>query len=194
MTAPNPEDSINVGHRLRRARVVRRLSQRELARKSGVTNGLISQIEQNLTSPSVASLKRILDAIPISLPAFFADEFDAEVPEVYPAGSLPVVPAQSLFPDSGDGLALRRIGGESLHKLTLLQLALAPGAETGGGVRSESDLAGWVLDGACTLILGDRNHSLAPGDAFLFDARVPYRFANAADAETTILCAHTPRS
>ena len=43
--------------------------------RSGVTNGLISQIEQNRSSPSVSSLKRILDALPMSLSEFFADDF-----------------------------------------------------------------------------------------------------------------------
>lgn len=193
MTAPDPDDPINIGSRLRRARVARRLSQRELARKSGVTNGLISQIEQNLTSPSVASLKRILDAIPISLPAFFAESFDAELPAVYPSGSLPAAPIDMLFPDADAGVSLRRIGGDPRKTLSLLHLTLAPGAETGVGTRTDSDIAGWLLGGGSTLTLRDQTHSLAPGDAFFFDARLPHRFANPQNVEAVILCALAPR-
>ena len=54
--------SIDVGARLRSVRTTFGLSQRELARRAGVTNGLISLIEQNRVSPSVSSLKKVLDA------------------------------------------------------------------------------------------------------------------------------------
>ena len=46
--------SIGVGARLRSVRTTFGLSQRELARRAGVTNGLISLIEQNRVSPSVS--------------------------------------------------------------------------------------------------------------------------------------------
>src|ERR1700760_1733899 len=59
--------SIDVGARLRSVRTSFGLSQRELARRAGVTNGLISLIEQNRVSPSVSSLKKVLDGVPMSL-------------------------------------------------------------------------------------------------------------------------------
>ena len=58
---------MDIGQRLRSIREERGLSQRELATKAGLTNGTISLIEKNKTSPSVASLKSLLDAIPISM-------------------------------------------------------------------------------------------------------------------------------
>jgi len=60
-----------VGERLRALREAFGLSQRALARQSGVANGLISMIELNRTSPSVATLKKILDGIPMTLADFF---------------------------------------------------------------------------------------------------------------------------
>src|SRR5215470_10878970 len=63
--------SIDVGARLRGIRTTFGLSQRELARRAGVTNGLISLIEQNRVSPSVSSLKKVLDGVPMSLAEFF---------------------------------------------------------------------------------------------------------------------------
>ncbi|HEV3179388.1 MAG TPA: helix-turn-helix domain-containing protein, partial [Steroidobacteraceae bacterium] len=53
--------NVDVGTRLRSVRTTFGLSQRELARRAGVTNGLISLIEQNRVSPSVSSLKKVLD-------------------------------------------------------------------------------------------------------------------------------------
>src|SRR5215469_11715425 len=69
--------NIDVGARLRSVRTTFGLSQRELARRAGVTNGLISLIEQNRVSPSVSSLKKVLDGIPMSLAEFFTLDLSA---------------------------------------------------------------------------------------------------------------------
>src|SRR5271154_4595332 len=63
--------SIDVGARLRSVRTTFGLSQRALARRAGVTNGLISLIEQNRVSPSVSSLKKVLDGVPMTLAEIF---------------------------------------------------------------------------------------------------------------------------
>ena len=66
--------SVDIGGRLRHLRMLHSLSQRELAKRAGVTNSTISLIESNATNPSVGALKRILDGIPIGLAEFFAFE------------------------------------------------------------------------------------------------------------------------
>ena len=63
--------TIDVGGHLKAVRIMYGLSQRELAKRAGVTNGTISLIEQNRVSPSVSSLKKVLDGIPMSLAEFF---------------------------------------------------------------------------------------------------------------------------
>ena len=63
--------SIDVGGHLKAVRTMYGLSQRELAKRAGVTNGTISLIEQNRVSPSVSSLKKVLDGVPMSLAEFF---------------------------------------------------------------------------------------------------------------------------
>ena len=65
---------IDVGQRLRSLREAQNLSQRQLAELSSVTNGMISMVEQNRTSPSISSLKKILDGLGISISEFFAVE------------------------------------------------------------------------------------------------------------------------
>jgi DNA-binding XRE family transcriptional regulator len=55
--------TIDVGAHLKAVRTMYGLSQRELAKRAGVTNGTISLIEQNRVSPSVSSLKKVLDGV-----------------------------------------------------------------------------------------------------------------------------------
>src|ERR1700722_530871 len=69
--------SIDVGAKLRSVRVAFGMSQRALARRAGVTNGLISLIEQNRVSPSVSSLKKVLDGVPMTLAEFFTLDLSA---------------------------------------------------------------------------------------------------------------------
>src|SRR5437879_13226859 len=69
--------ALDVGARLRSVRTTFGVSQRELARRAGVTNGLISLIEQNRVSPSVSSLKKVLDGVPMSLAEFFTLDLSA---------------------------------------------------------------------------------------------------------------------
>ena len=57
----------DVGSRLRDIRTAAGLSQRQLAERAGVPNGLISMIEQNRSSPSVASLRKILGGVPMTM-------------------------------------------------------------------------------------------------------------------------------
>src|SRR3981189_1943787 len=75
--------SIDVGARLRGIRTTFGLSQRELARRAGVTNGLISLIEQNRVSPSVSSLRKVLDGVPMSLAEFFTLDLSATPQAVF---------------------------------------------------------------------------------------------------------------
>ena len=67
---------------LKAVRTMYGLSQRELAKRAGVTNGTISLIEQNRVSPSVSSLKKVLDGVPMSLAEFFTLDLQAN-PQVF---------------------------------------------------------------------------------------------------------------
>jgi transcriptional regulator with XRE-family HTH domain len=72
----------DLGLRLRHIRELNGLSQRALARASGVSNATISLIEHNRTNPSLGMLKKILDSVPISVADFFALEMtsDSKIP------------------------------------------------------------------------------------------------------------------
>ena len=84
---------LDIGARLRAVRERAGLSQRDLAKRAGVTNSTISLIEQEAHAPSLASLHRILSAVPISIADFFA---------------LPTSQQNVLFYDSDDLAVLTR--------------------------------------------------------------------------------------
>src|ERR1700741_1489139 len=121
--------SIDVGARLRSVRTSFGLSQRALARRAGVTNGLISLIEQNRVSPSVSSLKKVLDGVPMSLAEFFTLDLSA-TPQAFFA-------AAELVELGSADVSLRLVAAQRpARQLTLLHERYAPGAATGDGVQT----------------------------------------------------------
>ena len=80
--------------RLKAVRQMHGLSQRELAKRAGVTNGMISLIEQGRVSPSVASLKKVLDGLPMGLAEFFTMD---------PAGTAQVFYGKEELVELGEG-------------------------------------------------------------------------------------------
>jgi len=180
------DQKFDLGARLRAVREECGLSQRELARRVGLTNGTISLIEQNKTSPSVASLKKVLDGIPMSLSEFFALELPAPDKVFYKAHELLALTKGKLL--------FRQVGGNLRNRsLQILHEHYNPGADTGKTMLShESEEGGIVVRGHIELTVGEQRSILGPGDAYLFDSRIPHRFRNIDDEACEIISACTP--
>jgi len=178
-----------VGERLRALREAFGLSQRALARQSGVANGLISMIELNRTSPSVASLKKILDGFPMTLADFFTGNVPTNEEQV-------IYRAEELVEIGSDGISYRQVG-RSLRRraLQLLHERLEPGADTGVDMlRHEAEESGVVLRGKLELTVGGQTYVLGSGDAYYFDSRLPHRFRNVGNDVLEVVSACTPPS
>ena len=63
-----------IGEKIRRLRMELQLTQEELADRTELTKGYISQVERDLASPSIATLVDILEALGTTLGEFFSDE------------------------------------------------------------------------------------------------------------------------
>ncbi|MEW9918013.1 cupin domain-containing protein [Marimonas sp. MJW-29] len=182
---------MDIGHKLKTIRKQRGLSQRELATRAGLTNGTISLIEQNRTSPSVASLKSLLDAIPISMAEFFSTIEEADTPKVfYRANEF-----TEIAPDSDGKLSLRMLGDAQNHALQVLHETYPPGGDTGPEeISHEGEEAGIVVRGSIEVTVDGHSAILKPGDGYLFDSRLPHRFRNIGDEVCEIVSACTPPS
>lgn len=189
---------MDIGKRLKTLRHANGYSQRQLAKRAGVTNGLISMIEQNRSSPSIASLKRILDAVPMTFSEFFTNDLPEEPGDsmIFRAGELHEInPAEALNlqGDAARLLSLRQVGDASRHTIQMLRETYAPGADTGPDLYSHAaEEAGMVIEGEIELTVGDRTSTLGAGDAYIFDSRIPHRFRNIADSRCVLISACTP--
>lgn len=181
---------MDIGKKLQAIRKAQGLSQRELAARAGLTNGTISLIEQNKTSPSIASLKRLLDAIPMSIAEFFAILEDANDPKIFFAAA----EFTEVSPQSGPkAVSLRQLGNASSHLLQILNESYPPGADTGPELLShEGEEGGVVMEGEIEITVGDQVRILGPGDGYLFDSRQLHRFRNVGSKTCRIVSSCTP--
>ena len=70
---------MEIGGKIKQLRMKNGLTLEELAERSELTKGFLSQLERNLTSPSIATLEDILEALGTTLGEFFAEEKEAKV-------------------------------------------------------------------------------------------------------------------
>ncbi|MBO9453585.1 cupin domain-containing protein [Paracoccus sp. R12_1] len=188
------DTDFDIGTRLRLLRQDRRLSQRQLAARAGVTNGLISMIEQNKISPSVANLKKILDGLTTSMVDFFM-ETEEEPRTFWAHDELPEIRSATVHGPEATAakLSLLRIGRADRNSLMMLHESYDPGADTGETLYShEAEEAGIVIEGRIEITVGDEVSELGPGDAYIFDSRRPHRFRNTGDTRCVIVSACTP--
>lgn len=177
---------MNLGERLKAARKDKGLSQRMLARRSGISNGTISLIEQNKISPSVSSLKKLLDTISMSLGEFFDDEGFAQEKHFFRSEELTEHGSGNVF--------FRQIAaGVPGHQMQLLRERYLPGGDTGEEMLGHAgEEGGIVLSGAIEVTVGDDVAVLSAGDAYYFDSNIPHRFRNPGEEECEIVSVCTP--
>lgn len=186
---------MDIGGRLRSVRESRQLSQRDLATRAGLTSGAISLIEQNKSSPSVSSLKALLDAIPMTMSEFFAEVENTGPPKCFFAENefIELSPQDIGLGAAAARLSLRQLGNASEHSLQMLYERYPPGTDTGPEMLShEGEEAGVVVSGVIEITVDDQVRVLNPGEGYLFDSRLPHRFRNIGDKECVVISACTP--
>ena len=188
---------MDIGGRLRAIREGRGMSQRDLAGRAGLTSAAISMIEQNKSSPSVASLKSLLDAIQMTMSEFFAEVEEATTPKYFYTRDefIEISPQEIGLGGAAARVSLRQIGDASRHTLQVLHETYPPGADTGPELLShDGEEAGVVIEGIIEISVADQIRVLNPGDGYLFDSRLPHRFRNIGETPCVIVSACTPPS
>lgn len=178
---------MDVGARLRMVRERMGLSQRELAKRAGVTNGTISLIEQNRVSPSISSLRKVLEGLPMTLSDFFTFDADPQQPRVFYT--------QDELPNLGnDQIQLMLVGtSHERRDIAILREVYQLDADTGPEMlMHEGQEGGVVLKGRIEVTVGNDVRVLGPGDAYYFDSKLPHRFRNVGGETCEIVSASSP--
>lgn len=179
---------MDVGVRLQSIRKLKGLSQRELAKRAGVTNSTISMIEKNSVSPSISSLKKVLAGIPMSLVEFFSLDVsqDNHTQVVYRASELTDI-------HSGE-ITMKLVGKTHPNRaITFLDEIYPVGSDTGVDMYThEGEETGLLVEGRLELTVGEEVFILEPGDSYYFESSKPHRFRNPFDQPARLISATTP--
>jgi transcriptional regulator with XRE-family HTH domain len=180
--------NVDLGSLLRRVREARGLSQRQLAKRAGISNATISLMESNAVNPSVGALKRVLDALPIGLAEFFALEAST--------GRKVFYRREELMEIGRGRISYRQVGTDLRGRaLQMLSEQDQPGADSGTVMlQHQGEECGIVIRGELEVTVGDDKTVLKPGDAYYFDSREPHRFRNIGETPCELVTACTPPS
>jgi transcriptional regulator with XRE-family HTH domain len=179
------ETSLNIGEKVRRLRKANNLTLEELANRTYLTKGFLSQLERDLTSPSIATLKGILDVLGEELADFFRDVkhervlFDRKA-RVLSSASTEEMTVEVLVPS-----AQSRIMDPVL-------VSLEPGSDTNIQPPHEGEEFGFLLQGRVTLWVDKVPYRMRKGDCFYFTSDREHRLQNTGKVVAMILWIVSP--
>lgn len=187
---PAPLAGVRIGVRLKHARMTAGLRLRDVAGRAGCSESLLSKVENEKAVPSLNVLRRISEALGMTLGQLFAGSNEPDR-MVFKAGERPIFATDS--PRGGAGLRLERLipyGHGHLLQGNIHIVARGGGSE--GTVEHSGEEAGYVLEGKIELIVGDRKYILEMGDSFCFRSELAHGYRNIGDGEARILFISTP--
>ena len=174
-----------LGEKIRAKRMEKQLTLKDLAQSTGVTQGFLSQVERNLTDPSITSLRRIAHALDVPIFYFLMDE----------AKSSPVVRKNERqvlkFPDSH--LTFELLSPDLNRSLEMMMARLEPGAVTCEEPLThpgEENIL--VIQGQMKIQIGEDIHILAEGDSIYYFSSIPHKIWSMGIEDLVFISAITP--
>jgi len=185
---------MSIGQRIRKKRIELGLRGIELAKKSGLSPGFISQIERDLVNPSVSTLKGIGNALNVPIGVFFEEPSSKEKTNEFPVNKSPVVhenQRKTLSPNNG--VIFYLLNPDMSGDIEFILDTFEPGATTGEKLYSHpGEECGLILEGELEVQLEDKKYLLKKGDSITFKSTILHRKTNTGKSKSVSIWANTP--
>ena len=156
---------MDIGNKVRNLRQQCGLTQEELADRCELTKGYISQLENNLTSPSIQTLTDLLQILGCTLSDFFIEDNEQVI-----------FSEDSYFNTEYDGYSIKWLVPNSLkNEMEPIYLTILPGHE-----------------GSIVLCLGKSSHTVSKGESFYFQADRPHLIKNIGNKVAKLIWVSSP--
>ena len=150
---------MKIGKKLKELRTQNGLTLEELANRSELTKGFLSQLERDLTSPNISALENILEALGTNLADFFQSSKEEQI----------VFHTQDFFVNEQDDLVTEYIiPNAQKNQMEPLLLTLKPGAKSQDVKAHEGEEFGYVLQGSIQIHIGKKVYHAKKGESFYF--------------------------
>lgn len=174
---------MDIGKKLKELRLQNDLTLGDLASRSELTKGFLSQVERNLTTPSIATLEDILEALGTNLSEFFHEEEEKQV----------VFSTQDFFVDEQEDYTIEWvIPNAQKNEMEPILLTLHPHKKSHGMEAHHGEEFGYVLKGTVTLVRGSKKYKLKAQETFYLDGSKGHYLYNHGNSDTKILWITTP--
>jgi transcriptional regulator with XRE-family HTH domain len=183
-----PPTELQLGPRIRSLRQARNVTLRELAQRAGVTESFLSQVEREVTSPSIASVQRIARGLDLAIAELFTEEA--------PHGRVVRRGERRRIAYPGLRAIDEFLTSDMTARLQVILSTIEPGGGTGEepyAHESDEEVV-IVLSGQLELWVADEHHLLEEGDSIAYSSRLPHRNVNRSDQPALVLFCLTPPS
>jgi len=178
---------VEIGEKIRRLRIEKQLTQEELANRCELSKGFISQVENDLTSPSIATLIDILEILGTNLREFFSDASEEKVTFTY----------EDMFETENEDLKYKLmwlIPNAQKNEMEPIMITLEPNGQYIEEEPHEGEEFGFVLSGTIVLHLGKKKFKVKKGESFYFKPRANHYISNPGKNQAKVIWISTPPS
>ena len=178
---------MKIGHKIKELRIQKGLTQEDLADRAELSKGFISQLERDLTSPSITTLTDVLQVLGTDLSLFFSEENDEQI----------VFKDQDYFEKVDAELSNKIewiIPNAQKNAMEPIRLTLSCGGSTYPDLPHEGEEFGYVLSGSIQIHLGNKTYRAKKGESFYFISGKKHSISTDNKAGATLIWVSTPPS
>lgn len=174
---------MEIGQRIKQLRILNGLTQEELADRAELSKGFISQVERDLTSPSIATLMDILQCLGTSIHEFFRDSQEEQI----------VFKKDDYFEkldEEHNNTIQWVIPNAQKNKMEPILIHLEANGTSNEEDPHEGEEFGYVLSGKIMITLGSQTYEVRKGESFYFTANKRHQISSKTGA--TVLWVSDP--
>ncbi|MGL5152707.1 MAG: helix-turn-helix domain-containing protein [Clostridium sp.] len=178
---------MQIGEKIKRMRIEKGLTQEELANRCELSKGFISQLENDLTSPSIATLVDLLEILGTNLTDFFSEAQEEKITYTY----------EDMFEKDNEELkynCMWLVPNAQKNDMEPIMITLDPGGQYIEEEPHEGEEFGYVLIGSITLHLGDKKYKVKKGETFYFTPRSNHYISNPGKTTAKVIWVSSPPS
>ena len=174
---------MDIGNKVKRLRQANGLTLEELANRSELTKGFLSQLERDLTSPSVATLENILEALGTNLQEFFSEKQEEQI----------VFKKDDFFENIQDEYKISYIiPNAQKNEMEPILIELEKNNQSMTIDPHEGEEFGYVVQGRVKLVYGDKEYVLKKGETFYLKGLVAHYLSNPGETKAKVIWVSTP--
>jgi transcriptional regulator with XRE-family HTH domain len=178
---------MNIGNKIKQLRIKNALTQEELANRSELSKGFISQLERDLTSPSIATLVDILECLGTNLKDFFSDTEQEKI----------VFHKDDVFikEDKDNNTTIKWIVPNSQkNSMEPILITVDKHSQTQIDDPHDGEEFGYILSGNVYIHLGTKKFKAKKGESFYYKANAQHYIENTGTTTAEILWVSNPPS